>query len=292
MENKKDNEVSVGGQNFKNSLILGLFEKDTYLLFIYKKSERIVSAFYLISNLLSDNEPLKWQFRNTGLGVISQVLSSRLTQKDTDEVLHVLAMDFIKLLSLLDVAFVAGVISEMNFKLLKQELENLLEVLNTRGLSSKILPERTASIDINYFSIPKEQLVSNNQDTVTKSFSAVYPQKPVEGHNFETDRLNENRQRNKGSKGQKKIQRNSIKDKINSVPRQDVYQADSGIGGSERERLIIDLLKTKSNLNVRDFTEVIKGYSDKTIQRELLRLVSLGVLKKVGERRWSRYSLA
>jgi len=44
-------------------------------------------------------------------------------------------------------------------------------------------------------------------------------------------------------------------------------------------------------LSVKDFTRVIKDCSEKTIQRELLDLVEKGIVKKEGERRWSRYSL-
>jgi len=42
---------------------------------------------------------------------------------------------------------------------------------------------------------------------------------------------------------------------------------------------------------VKDFAKVITDISEKTIQRELLDLVQRGVIKKEGERRWSRYSL-
>ena len=43
---------------------------------------------------------------------------------------------------------------------------------------------------------------------------------------------------------------------------------------------------------IKDVSPLIKGCSEKTIQRELLSMVKSGILKKEGEKRWSKYSLA
>ena len=42
---------------------------------------------------------------------------------------------------------------------------------------------------------------------------------------------------------------------------------------------------------IKDIVMSITGCSEKTIQRELSALVAQGVLKKIGEKRWSRYEL-
>lgn len=63
-------------------------------------------------------------------------------------------------------------------------------------------------------------------------------------------------------------------------------------GQASRKDIILDLLKTKDRVNVKDVAEVITDCSDKTLQRELLGLVETGVLVKEGERRWSTYRLA
>lgn len=61
---------------------------------------------------------------------------------------------------------------------------------------------------------------------------------------------------------------------------------------NDRQESILNLLKKDSNLTIKDFVKVIKDCSEKTIQRELISLVEKGVVKRVGERRWSTYSLA
>ncbi len=60
---------------------------------------------------------------------------------------------------------------------------------------------------------------------------------------------------------------------------------------NKRQEMILSMLKDNKILTVKDFSKEIKGCSEKTIQRELLSLVSAGTLKKEGERRWSRYSI-
>ena len=62
--------------------------------------------------------------------------------------------------------------------------------------------------------------------------------------------------------------------------------------GSKRKQAIIKFIKDKKQVMVKDISFFIKDYSEKTIQRDLISLVKAGVLKKEGERRWSRYMIA
>jgi predicted HTH transcriptional regulator len=61
---------------------------------------------------------------------------------------------------------------------------------------------------------------------------------------------------------------------------------------NSRQDLILNTIRQRGELSIKDLTEVIKGCSEKTIQRELVSLVNSGTLLKTGERRWSRYSLS
>jgi hypothetical protein len=61
---------------------------------------------------------------------------------------------------------------------------------------------------------------------------------------------------------------------------------------NSRQSIIINLLKRKKEIMIKDVSPLISGCSEKTIQRELLAMVRAGILKKTGEKRWSRYSLA
>ncbi len=61
---------------------------------------------------------------------------------------------------------------------------------------------------------------------------------------------------------------------------------------NSRRSIIIGILKRKKEIMIKDVSPLINGCSEKTIQRELSNMVHSGVLKRIGEKRWSRYSLA
>jgi len=60
----------------------------------------------------------------------------------------------------------------------------------------------------------------------------------------------------------------------------------------KRRQKILDLFADTDEITVNDATEVINGYSTKTIQRDLKALVDAGKLEKHGKRRWTSYTRA
>jgi len=61
---------------------------------------------------------------------------------------------------------------------------------------------------------------------------------------------------------------------------------------NSRQSVIFSLLKRKKEIMIKDVSPLIGGCSEKTIQRELADMVSKGILRRIGEKRWSRYTLA
>lgn len=61
---------------------------------------------------------------------------------------------------------------------------------------------------------------------------------------------------------------------------------------SERQKVIKDILASQGQATIKDISDRMPEYSEKTVQRELVSMVSLGEVVKEGERRWSRYRLA
>ncbi len=62
-------------------------------------------------------------------------------------------------------------------------------------------------------------------------------------------------------------------------------------GKAPRQDLIMGAIKGQGWLAIKDIAQSVPGFSVKTVQRELTELVEKGVVKKMGDRRWSRYSL-
>ena len=85
--------------------------------------------------------------------------------------------------------------------------------------------------------------------------------------------------------------REYIKDNITEKPALKEFGAVS-VKKNSRQSVIINILKRKKEIMIKDVSPLIDGCSEKTIQRELSAMVRSGILKKVGEKRWSRYTLA
>ena len=82
-----------------------------------------------------------------------------------------------------------------------------------------------------------------------------------------------------------------IKDKTIEKPILKEFGAVS-VKKNRRQNTIIAILKRKKEIMIKDISSLINGCSEKTIQRELSAMIRSGVLRKMGEKRWSRYTLA
>jgi hypothetical protein len=276
-QNKQENKVINTNSNLANLAItdLSIFKDSPRLSFLYKKTEKLISAIYLVSSLLKDNEPLKEQIRNTSLCLLkdSFILSVRQnTSLKIEQIISLNTETFIlntlKILSFLDTAFYAGFISEMNFDILKSELNKVLnEVEREEG---NFCQESVLSDQFFYVS---EALGTDN--TNNKFISKI----------SDTNTYS-------NSKGHQMSDRNSAINHNNSVKDFDSHIRPSEqkqLVKSNRQDIIISMLKTKGNLGIKDFVSGIKDCSEKTIQRELTTLLDKGQISKTGEKRWSRY---
>lgn len=59
-----------------------------------------------------------------------------------------------------------------------------------------------------------------------------------------------------------------------------------------RRDMILSVLRLGGSYGIREIHSQVLGCSEKTIQRELAALTSEGIVKKEGEKRWSRYFIA
>lgn len=63
-------------------------------------------------------------------------------------------------------------------------------------------------------------------------------------------------------------------------------------GIKDRKEAVVSVIRNKGSVSIKDISTMIRGVSEKTIQRELMALIDSGIVRKQGERRWSTYSLA
>ncbi len=256
-QNDNNNQIPIG-QEPMDWKSLGFFSSEDYLIYIFKKTEKITSALYLVSGLLKDEEPMKWELRDKGMDLLSSSFTaSSSVPGDKNSIIQAIFTAAFETISLLNVAHISHLVSEMNHRILVREIDQVVRLL-------------------------KDRLTANAE-------SAGYV---LSEQFFRTPDLFSS-----GFKDKKFEIRDSRLEKDTGSPREHgghsvgKGQKDSTIKKTHRQEQILSILKGQSNLTIKDFSKVIKDCSEKTIQRELLELVEKGVIKKEGERRWSRYSL-
>ncbi len=238
---------------------IGFFNGEGHLAFTFKKTEKITSALYLVSSLIKDTEPIKWELREKGISLLSSALSMNgIEPRDRNTDIHTFFSASLETLSLLRVAHVAGLVSEMNHSVLKDEIEGVVMLLKT-----KVFEDAARAGYVLSDSFFKTE--SSRTDEIPSQDRSLFSRT--------NDRPNQSDKSTRKDKTELKP-KIAVKDKKDS-----------------RKTAIIELLKKQSNLTIKDFAKAISGCSEKTIQRELLDLVDKGIVKKEGERRWSTYSL-
>ncbi len=233
---------------------IGFFSAEDYLIYIFKKTEKIAAALYLVSGLLKDKEPIKWELRDHGMDLISSsFMAASAVPGDKNSVIQSLFTAALETMSLLNVARISNLVSDMNYKLLIKEIDHVVGLL-------------------------RDKLAQNAENAGYVLSESFFKTPDIFSSGFRPD-----------------TQRNSHKGQAFSGKHP--YKTSSNLaeqGSSkrtERQETILNLMKGKSGLTIKDFSHVIKDCSEKTIQRELLDLVERGLVKKEGERRWSTYSL-
>jgi DNA-binding transcriptional ArsR family regulator len=190
-------------------------------------------------------------------------------------------------ISLLELAFVSGIVSEMNFTILKREYVSLCDTIEVKKVSRE---SRTDDIlGDNFFSVPNpEPLRSDLKNLNQRSdlYSSALVSSP-KGHSI--------RQTTSTMSDRKDPSRSDLK---NPSPRSvlgesfSVTRATTDIAKESRRTRILKLIKDNREVTIKDITAHFPDVSEKTIQRELVAMSDSGVLKRMGERRWSRYALA
>lgn len=219
--------------------------------YIIQKAQKIASALYIITDLIKDSDAMKWEIRETGLSFVSAVNS--FNESSYIDKSHANNI-FNSTATKLTSLINISIISSLISKMNGSIILNEIESLVSfvnKQHGEEVQPAGYILSD-SFFNTDSEPSDTKSQDSNTLKSS------------YRTLRTEE-RPVNKGL---------LVKDKKNN-----------------RQENIINLLKKDSNLTIKDFAKVIKDCSEKTIQRELIELVEKGVVKKVGERRWSTYSL-
>lgn len=260
--NKKDIQLSLGDND------------SNQCLFIFNKTEKIVHASYVVTNLLPTQEPMRWNIREE----CHYLLRHALPLKDIQDMVRMkefvekIQTSIFSLLSLYEISARSQILSQMNCDVIRDELINLSK--EVRSL---------CDVHQTTYGFHQDELSLGS-----KYASLIFNSGEPDGMS-----LIDKGQETGGGKGQD-IKDNSykgqeIKDIANRTKSKGHVLNKKDI--TDRRKKIIDLIKAKKEVSIKDLAKDIKGCSEKTIQRELSAMVSDGILVKEGERRWSTYKL-
>lgn len=248
-------------------------QNNSFLNFVSKKTEKLVAALYMVTDCMDADDALKGKLRLLAVDLLSDIhtfSSGTAIQK------HISASELqdqiTGILSFVGIASTVGFISEMNATILKKEFSLLTEELvkhqeknrasNFQGSLFSSSQIRNVRLNENIFEVPRpvteerpissEFWIKDNQSVAQVKDTQV-PQKQI----FRTQKI--------------------------------VMRKMPEMSKSDRLEKILALIKDKNEVSIKDISKSFSDCSEKTIQRELNHLISLGRVKKVGDKRWSRY---
>ena len=287
-------------------------QKNEYGLLIAKKSEKLVTALYLVTDLISDAEPMKGNLRKIAITLLSSMNTLAQPEvKDRITEYKLSLRSVTEILSLLHVARTTGIVSDMNSTLLIDGYRALQLVLEKK---QPVLTEEMLTIDDEYKLEVGESFSSSIHSS---SYDALTPlalsrvtghmDKPHKAYD-KTETREESKEHRDASKEERKEEPSFSKgqfsqDKVaKEVPTQEpskgqIVSRHVPMLTSYQQRKvsrrdqILGLFVKGVDVSIKDIATRIKGCSEKTIQRELNALVYDNKIVRIGEKRWSRYLL-
>lgn len=252
--------ISVPGKNHNNtdfvlekSIFNNIFEKDIRRVFIYKKAERLAKALHLIAPAFSESASLRNRIDAIAIGLVDAAVLAPSVARTA------LSRELLALSSVLSIARTGGLLSVMNAELIAHEAHVLLQEVAAYEEPRLFLDEAPTLSGIAKTALKKEspeRIISHERTVPAATRSA---QRKTES-----------------------FHKGHIKDTEETSP--------SPI--KDRREAVMSVIQNKGKVSIKDISTLIRGVSEKTIQRELSALIETGIIVKQGERRWSTYSLA
>jgi len=244
-----------------------------------KKTEKLVTALYLVSDCMDTDDALKSKLRLLGVELLSDIYQfSTYSPVEKSSFVSTPVARVYELLSFIEIAKTIGFISEMNSTILKNEFSKLAS-----DLKESVSQDRHFTFDLDEKMFEVGDLDVSGNYKVDPAFSGQQKnQKDMSVRNFKPSNPYGNVS---FIKNKSPLSSRSQEEKINNH-NQLVQEKENRINK------IISLVTEKKDVSIKDISLLFTNVSEKTVQRELNSLVSKGQLKKTGAKRWSRYQLS
>ena len=252
---------------------------------LYSKTNKLITALYMVTDIIDKDEPLRNKLRTLGTEIISDMRS--LEESRAGHMASVILGKVGDIVSFLDIAGTMNIVSGMNCDILRKEFFKLKQSITDSIPKVEILNKKIDIAELFEDGIPpllNEEGAGGGNSLITTS--------PF-GHSSSTRR----RGVSKGHHSSLGVQKAGT-----------LMKAIKGISGAhnfdllkkQRREDILNIIKILGgNATIKDIKDKVHtlpgqvgsldSHSEKTLQRELVSMVSDGVLKKEGSKRWSRY---
>lgn len=261
------------------------YEREFFSAGSYTKTNKLITALYMVTDIMDKDEPLRNKLRILGANILSDTFYLKGHSGSSDQISGKIS----ELLSFLEVASGVGIISQMNSKIISKEFlelrKSIEEFTSPKGDNwlQEFIKEGGKEDDYYNDSTTKTILLKksiSNGHTGTR----IGVQKGSTLMRALSDRIPELAKKKNDSSS-------VLLNKNNNHELKEKRRADIILA-------IKDIAKDNVNFVGATITDIKSiGHSsliscgEKTLQRELVSMVSDGVLLKSGEKRWSKYRL-
>lgn len=241
------------------------------------KAEKLATATYMVTDFIPAIDPIRTKIKECSLDFLSDIYATNGASYSERIALYRKVISTVeKICGLLGVASSVGFVSGMNYSILRTEYSSFSGLIGSLDeIRSSV--EGAYTFKEEFFAVDKMIPAPLKRDYLKRSDTQDY-----KGQSIIKDMIDNHLSLTPKSKSEAV--------KINRPAQKDVRSSSESKG--DRRENILRVLRKKGNITIKDLSQAVSGCSEKTIQRELLSMVAVGVLKKEGEKRWSRYSLA
>lgn len=271
----------------ENNDIFKIPSERTFFVFA-RKIEKVVTAVYLVTDVMETELPLTRSLRSESLELLNacyQLLTHKILEPGE---VRKLLVRLEHLTSLISIGRIAHHVSEMNAEVLLVEMARITDAV---ALELVELSQKYSSYG------------QSRHDTQA-SLQPVLSHTIMDDTFFDETARNRKRQNDIkttlttltntviSNVGNKTIQNDIDKRQavtkttpdISTIKKQ-THTIDTG----SRKKDIINVLTSHNNATMQDVQKFVTGCSEKTLQREMVSLISAGLVRKEGDKRWATY---
>lgn len=258
-------------------------------LFMLDRVKKLSAAIYAVTDLIKETDPLRQSLRTKSIALLTDTYSLHRNTRSKLSLKEGIKSSLEEMVALIELATFAKFISEMNSLVLIAEYKKILPIISdTDDIHISLSETKMPSLEAN--PMTDKAILEGSQ----KKTNIVAPHKMSFMNSAPTKRTFEDKN------SYLKAPTEKVRTEQTADPRKYYIEAlhtpftkpeNKKEQKNARKEAILKLFQKGLLLTIKDIASQVAGYSEKTVQRELNDLVEKGKLHRVGEKRWSKYTL-